>query len=251
MKPERLAAGVLGTLTLALVAFGSCSVVPKTPVILGERDTTFAAGNGPEVRLLARTFLARQQQSPPDFGYYAYLVFSDRTDATASQRRAVALWLLGSLGDASEAKELKVSLREMALLQIFVQDWHAATAILRVPRNEQQGEYQTLLNAYDYDRAALLRNSLLRLGATVPRVALVASQTPLESGPIQGKVSIVDLDASDDTLINNRLARFQDALMVRRTELGAGEHVVLSRLRVFFEAVGKTIDQLSTALPTG
>ncbi len=225
---------------LALVA-GACSahdapIPTPSPMPRVSASAVYAAdppkvgGAEAKVSLLARAFLPPTNEALPGFAYYAYLVFIDRSPTDAAARRAASAMYLGMLTHVHvTSPESGIRREDMAVLYVPLADPTAVRSLMAFR------DPQSLLVAYNYDRAGQLAARIRQAGKTVPDVAIIGSPVPLAAdAPIDsGAIDIVDL--TDPGTVEERMERFRNTLEAGELHLtDEGRPVVLDRLRGFF-----------------
>lgn len=187
-----------------------------------------ADGGEAQVNLLARAFLAPASEAQTGFAYYAYLVFTDSSPASAPARRATSAAYLEMLTHVAREKQ-GAARADMAVLFVPLADKAAAGGLLK------ERDPQSLLAAYDYPRARGMAGALKRAGKAVPGVAIVGSSRPLAANATPAADAIDVVDLSDPGTARERLERFRDSLETGERHLSeGGQPVVLKRLREFF-----------------
>jgi len=217
----------LGLLSFATLVLG-CSFLG--PVRAGPSKDALQ----PTVDLLARGFLVRGEQPLPGFGYYAYLVFLDAGESTRPQREAAVRAFTRLLEDARELDSLQVPRERLAVLYVPVKKNPGP----RPPPEE-------VLELYDYSMAQLLTVELERRGASLPRLFLIGSATPIQPGPVAPPpdLRVVELKG-DQQAIESTVQRFRDNLLA--PDKPALAAAMLERVRAFFESVGGFVLSVGT-----
>ncbi|HYV45193.1 MAG TPA: hypothetical protein VFA20_10050 [Myxococcaceae bacterium] len=211
---RRLALLSFATLVLGCSFFRSVSAGPSKDALQ------------PTVDLLARGFLVRGEQALPGFGYYAYLVFLDAGESTRPQREAAVRAFARLLEDARELDSLQVPRERLA--------------VLYVPVKKNPGERpppEDILELYDYAAAQLLTVEIERRGASLPRLFLLGSTTPIQprASTLPPDLRVVELKG-DQQAIEATVQRFRDNLLA--PDRPAFAAAMLERVRTFFESVG-------------
>jgi hypothetical protein len=195
-----------------------------------------------QVSLLARAFLPPATEAHPGFAYYAYLLFTDSSPASAPARRAASAFYLGMLSHVHAANEKTGVRREdMAVLYVPVTDKAAADSLIG------ERDQQALIAAYDYVRARGMVRELKRAGKAIPKVAIIGGPRPLTAGVALGTMDVVDL--TDPGTVAERMERFRDSLEAGERHVNeGGQPVVLKRLREYFAWAGTAGRDGSTLL---
>lgn len=182
-----------------------------------------AASGELQVDLLARGFLLRGQEVSSGFGYYAYLVFLDGSEATRAEREAAIRAFAHLLEDVTEVSRLPVPKERLAVLYCPVKELAPAP--------------EKLLEAYDYSFAQLLTVELARRGLKLPRLFLLGSATPIQprSAVDPAGLRVVEL-RGDAQAIEGTVLRFRSSLLAPERPAPAG--ALLERVYSFFESVG-------------
>lgn len=192
----------------------------------GSPESSGYGGESAPIDLLVRGFLKRGSASDAGYGYYSYLLFADNANATSAHRKAAAGAFMNLLEDTADAASLGHPFSTMAVL-------YAPVTAIPSARTAD-----ALLSSYDYSRAQLLIHSVQHAGAHVPRVALVASQTPLDASTSPQHVDVTDL-CGDDATVQQKLLEFRKELLVAPGSLHAPG--ILERVRGFFESIGSAV----------
>lgn len=235
----------IGLLCVAIVATAGCSGnvgAPNAPDLVEPTESMYRtppkgnlAGQPPRIDLLARGFQVRGEPSPQGYGYYIYLLFADNKRDTLALREAAADEFLELFKDVATVRSLEPEVPRARL----------ALALAPMMRREdadslcRRKDVRLLLEGYDYDQAALIRNLVTgQTKASVPRVALVGSTRPLRPGEAAADLTVTPLcgSASDVTAKMHQVA---DQLLIGSNQ--PRSTTLATRLRRIFDSLGSLV----------
>ncbi len=224
-------------LLACLCLFVSCLAhhpVPQGP--FATPPTASGALDGSRnIDLLARGFLPRPERPGVGFGFYSYLVFSERSEATLEPRRAAAKAFLCMLRDVSSLESLGIPPEEMALL---------LAPVLGSPRDLDPSVDQ-FLDTYDYETGFLLRQAVSSVAElpSPPSVSIIGSPTQIwyDSVLPGAEVSVVDL-TGPPAQIEARILGFRDGFNVGEERIAMDSWNLLDLVRAVFESVGEFVE---------
>jgi hypothetical protein len=221
------AASTLAVMLVCSVVISGCPSYGAFASIYGTPPPSNYTGASSQIDLLVRGYLVRNVTIDPDYGYYAYLLFLDKSESTRPHRKAAAEAFVNLLDDVTEASKLQTPHEHMAIL--------LSPAQSRPTTNSAED----LLDKYDYLYAQLLASSVERSVGRLPRVALVGSLHPLspQSRPAADDLLVTEL-CGDKATVENKILRFGSSLKAS-TRTRTTKQGIVEKAYEFFVAVGR------------
>ena len=124
-------------------------------------------------RIISRELLGTDASEAPAFGYYAYLIFTDQSDATLPMRQAAAQAFMCHFEEPDQARIVGLSSKNNAT-------FYAPIKPGTVPDIRQEKSGEALLNNYDYHFAQTLVDNIRRSEISADfTVGIIAYPEPL------------------------------------------------------------------------
>jgi len=183
--------------------------------------------------LLVRSFLV-EGKDVEGYGYYAYLVFTENSEATRARREAAVHAFINLFTDVRYLEPDRDRPARMAVLYAPVtQDW-------RGPDAGAEG----VLQAYDYLFAQRVAVQLAR-HRSIPPVFLLASPAPVQKALSAGVADLWVVELKGDRqAIESTLTGFRDRLLSPDKPSSGRE--MLERVLGFFDSVGGFVIAIAT-----
>jgi len=189
------------------------------------------------IDLLARGFLVRNEEQENDYGYYSYLIFTNKVTTTYKQRLAAAHAFLCLFQDVSSVVELPVARDTLAVLYGPILNGQAI-----VPLRKKQ-ESDLFLKEYDYDYAFLFSQWVARkLNKALPAVSIVGHPTPIVDAHsvMADRVQVISLEGNPEK-IQEQIIAFRDKLVIPEDDIRTERFVLKTAIRTIFRSVGEIV----------
>jgi len=187
---------------------------------------------GEPLDLLVRAFLVDGKETE-GYGYYAYLVFTENSEATRAQREAAVHAFINLLTDVRRVAERDKPARLAVLYVPVTKDW-------RGPDAKAEGVFE----AYDYLFAQRLAVQLAR-HRSIPPVFLLGSPVPVHKALSAGKSDLWVVELKGDRqAIESTITGFRDRLLNPDRPFSGKE--MLERVLGFFDSVGGFVIAIAT-----
>jgi len=167
--------------------------------------------NNYRFRIISRELLDTEVSEVPAFGYYAYLIFADQSDATYPLRKAAAQAFMCRFEVPEQARAVGLSTKNTAALYVPIKPG-TVTSI----RKNKSGE--VLLNSYDYHFAQALIDNIKQSEISADfTVGIIVHPEPFElenqDAIVKDGLKIISLDDMPSGQIGAVIRKLRQAVM--------------------------------------
>lgn len=202
-----------------------------------------------DLKLLLTDFYSSELGQNDGYGYYIYLAFADRSDATWNKRLMAAEAFMCSFSSATDADVQQIPLETIAL---FLAPLVSNQDLLLL----NQSRYpKQLLQSYSYTEGQLFQNKLAT-NNQFESIAVIGSRTmlnPRDDAPFPDHIEVLDLSHFSAHAIKETIVGLRKVVISKPGQEGTLpqfaplQHPQFAlRLASFFESVGQGMISLIT-----